>query len=155
MGRALKADFVQLLVRMAGHSDLDGQRSVRQVAADSRGDGRVRDARVRRTLLHREQRAARIFDALPGRDLLQEGAGPDAGVRPGHGDHHAGGLVGRASAQEPVVHQVLGARPALSLPQEGHAHVPLESLRDCRGRSHVEKGDGVFGHRGGRYFAFA
>jgi hypothetical protein len=46
MGRALNADFVQLLSPMALHPNLDGQRSVRQVAADSRGRGRVRDTRV-------------------------------------------------------------------------------------------------------------
>lgn len=46
MGRALKADFMQLLAPLARHPSLDGQRSVRRVAADSRGRGRVRDARV-------------------------------------------------------------------------------------------------------------
>jgi len=45
-GRLLKLISCQLLVRMARHSNLDGQRSVRQVTADSRGRGRVRDARV-------------------------------------------------------------------------------------------------------------
>jgi hypothetical protein len=78
--RALKADFVQLLVRMARHPSLDGQRSVRQVTADSRGRGRLCDARVRRSLLHREQRAPRVFDALPRCHLLQEGAGSGTDV---------------------------------------------------------------------------
>jgi hypothetical protein len=44
--RALMLTSGQLLVRMARHPDFDGQRSVRQVAADSRGRGRVRDACV-------------------------------------------------------------------------------------------------------------
>ena len=113
----------------------------------------MRDARVRRSLLDREQRAARVFDAIPRSHLHEEGAGAGAGVRPGHGDHHADGLVRRASAQKSVVHQVLGAGPGFALSQEGHAHVSLESLRDGRGRSHVEKSDGVFGHRNGRYLA--
>jgi hypothetical protein len=155
--RAKKADFFsrQLHVRMVRYPDLDGQRSVRQVTADSHDRGRVRDARVRRSLRHREQRAARVFDAIPRSHLHEEGAGTGAGVRSGHGDHHAGGLVRRASAQEPVVHQVLGAYPAFALSQEGHAHVSLESLRDRRGRPHVEKGNGAFRHRGSRYLASA
>jgi hypothetical protein len=48
LGRArlLKLISCQFLVRMARHPNIDGQRSVRQVTADSRGRGRVRDARV-------------------------------------------------------------------------------------------------------------
>ena len=94
----------------------------------------MRDARVRGSLLDREQRAAGVFDALPGCDLLEKGAGAGAeDVWPVARHHHAAGLVGRASAQKPVVHQVLGAHPALFVPQEGHAHVSLEGVRDCRG----------------------
>ena len=141
---------------MACHPHLDGPRSVgrRQLPTDPLGRGRVRDARIRGALLDGEQRAAGVFDALHGRDVLEAGAGAGAeGVRPVAGHHHAAGLVGRAGAQEPVVHQVLGAHPALSVPQEGHAHVSLARVRDCRGRPDVEKGDGVFGHRRCRYLA--
>ncbi len=59
---------------MALHPRLDGQRSVGQAPADSRGRGRVRDARLRRSLLHRDQRVAGVFDALPRCHVLQEGA---------------------------------------------------------------------------------
>ena len=158
MGSRAKAEPAQLLARMARHPHLDGPRSVglRPLPADPLGRDRVRDARVRGALLDGEQRAAGVFDALFGRDVLETGAGAGAeGVRPVAGHHHAAGLVGRAGAQEPVVHQVLGARPALFVPQEGHAHVSLAGVRDCRGRPDVEKGDGVFGHRRCRYLASA
>ena len=60
---------------MAWHPHPDGPRNVDHVPADSLGRDRVRDARVRRPLLHREQRAACVLDALPGRHVLEEGAG--------------------------------------------------------------------------------
>lgn len=91
------------------------------------------DARIRGSLLHRDERPAGILDPFPGRTLLEEGAGgATEGVRSVVRDRHARRLVRRSGAQEPVVRQVLGAYPHLALPQEGHADVPLEGLGQRR-----------------------
>ena len=125
---------VKFLVRMARHSCFDGQGSVGRFSADSCGRNRMCNARIRGSLLHRDECLAGILDLLPGRTLFEERAAGRAaeGVRSVARNHHARRLVRGASAQEPVVRQVLGARPHLSLPQEGHADVPLESLGQRR-----------------------
>ncbi len=107
------------------------------------------NARIRGSLLHRDECCAGILDVLPGCTLLKERAsGVTEGVRSVARDHNARRLVRRASAQEPVVRQVLGAYPHLSLPQEGHADVSFAGLGQRRRRSHVEEGDVAFGHCG-------
>jgi hypothetical protein len=120
---------MKLPVRMAWHSCSDGQRSGR-FSADSKGRNRMCNARIRGPLLHRDECCACILDVFPRRMLLEERAGRVAteGVRSLARNHHAGRLVRRAGAQEPVVRQVLGARTHLPLPQEGHADVPVEGF---------------------------
>jgi hypothetical protein len=88
------------------------------------------NARIRGPFLDGDECCARILDVFPGRMLLEERAGRvvTEGVRSLARNHHAGRLVRRAGAQQPVVRQVLGARTHLPLPQEGHAHVSVEGL---------------------------
>ena len=87
------------------------------------------NARIRGPLLYRDECCARILDVFPGRMLLEERAGGvTEGVRSLAWNHHARRLGRRTSAQEPVVRQVLGARPHLPLPQEGHADVSFEGF---------------------------
>ena len=91
------------------------------------------NARIRGSLLHRDERRARILDLFPGRMLLEEGAGRvTEGVRSLARNHHARRMGRRAGSQEPVVRQVLGARPHLPLPQEGHTDVSSQGFAQRR-----------------------
>ena len=66
---------------MARHPRPDGQRSVGQAPADTGHRDRVRDARVRGPLFHREQCTTCVFYALPGGHVLEKRArGEQEGV---------------------------------------------------------------------------
>ena len=89
------------------------------------------NTRIRGSLLDGDECCTRILDVFPRHMLLEERAGrlgSTEGVRSFARNHHAGRLVRRTGAQEPVVRQVLGARPHHPLPQEGHADVSVEGF---------------------------